>query len=184
MPINQAILTANRTIAGDEVYTPFYAVEPLLKYIPKNWVIWCPFDEAWSAYVQTFKEQGYKVIHSHLSEGQDFFNYEPDIHYDVIISNPPYSKKDDVLKRLQKLNKPFAMLLPLSTLQGQRRFPSLLNTQALIFDKRIGYHTSGDFQKTKESNYIATIYICKNFLPKDLIFEELIKYDKPLIEGD
>jgi hypothetical protein len=39
MPINKGILQANTTVEGDEVYTPFYAVEPLLKYIPKDWTI-------------------------------------------------------------------------------------------------------------------------------------------------
>jgi hypothetical protein len=76
------------------------------------------------------------------------------------------------------------MLLPLATLQGQRRFDSLENTQALIFDKRIGYHTWQNFKATKEANYMATIYICKDLLPKDLIFEELEKYTKPLIEDN
>lgn len=183
MPINQGILQANTTLTGDEVYTPFYAVAPLLKYIPKDWTIWCPFDESWSAYVQTFREAGYKVILSHLNKGQDFFKYEPEQHYDVIISNPPYSKKDEVLKRLRKLGKPYAMLLPLATLQGQRRFDSLEGIQALIFDKRIGYHTWENYKTTKEANYMATIYICKDFLPKDLIFEELEKYNRPLINS-
>ena len=72
----------------------------LLKYIEKDKVIWCPFDEEWSAYYQMFTENGYKVIRSSLAEGQDFFTYEPDEHYDIIISNPPFSKKDKVLKLL------------------------------------------------------------------------------------
>ena len=179
---NEGVLKANRTVAADEVYTPFYAVTPLLKYISKELVIWCPFDKEWSAYVQTFLAAGNKVIYSHLDDGQDFFEYQPDQHYDVIISNPPYSKKDEVLKRLKEIGKPYAMLLPLATLQGQRRFSSFENTQALIFDKRIGYHTWQDFQNTKEANPAATIYICKDVLPKDLIMEVLDKYDKPLKE--
>ena len=50
MPINKGYLTSDRTSAGDEVYTPFYAVEPLAEFIPKDKVIWCPFDEEWSAF--------------------------------------------------------------------------------------------------------------------------------------
>lgn len=26
---------------NDECYTPAYGVIPILKYIPKNWVVWC-----------------------------------------------------------------------------------------------------------------------------------------------
>lgn len=29
---------------NDECYTPAYGVKPILKYIPKDWVVWCPFD--------------------------------------------------------------------------------------------------------------------------------------------
>lgn len=56
MGMNKGYLTSDRTASGDEVYTPFYAVEPLLKYILKNKVIWCPFDEDWSSFNQLFKD--------------------------------------------------------------------------------------------------------------------------------
>lgn len=85
MAINKGYLTSDRTASGDEVYTPFYAVEPLVKYIDKDKIIWCPFDEEWSAFYQLFKEKGYRVIRSSFNEGQDFFTYEPDEHYDIII---------------------------------------------------------------------------------------------------
>ena len=29
---------------NDECYTPNYGVTPILEYIPKNAVVWCPFD--------------------------------------------------------------------------------------------------------------------------------------------
>lgn len=69
MALNKAYLTCDRTATGDEVFTPFYAVAPLLKYIPKDKIIWCPFDEKWSAYYQMFKENGYKVIRSSIEGG-------------------------------------------------------------------------------------------------------------------
>jgi len=30
---------------NDEMYTPEYAVIPVLEYIKKDWVVWCPFDK-------------------------------------------------------------------------------------------------------------------------------------------
>lgn len=75
---NFRYLTADRTSAGDEVYTPFYAVEPLLEFLPKDKKIWCPFDEEWSAFYQLLSEQGYEVERSSLNEGKDFFRYEPE----------------------------------------------------------------------------------------------------------
>ena len=121
MAINIGYLTANRTSAGDEVYTPYYAVEPLLEFLPKDKVIWCPFDEVWSAYYNCLTEKGYKVVRSSLSEGRDFFKYEPD-NWDILVSNPPFSKKDEVLKRAFSFEKPFALLLPVNSIQGKARY--------------------------------------------------------------
>ena len=52
MALNKTYLNAGRNSASDECMTPFYAVDPLKKYIPKGKKIWCPFDKAWSAFVQ------------------------------------------------------------------------------------------------------------------------------------
>ena len=51
---NKGYLTAARDEQSNEQYTPFYAVEPITKYIPKDKKIWCPFDAEWSAFYQTF----------------------------------------------------------------------------------------------------------------------------------
>lgn len=180
--INKGYLTCDRTSKGDEVYTPFYAVEPLLKYIPKDYIIWLPFDEKWSAFYQMFIEKGYKVIRSCLKDNQDFFNYEPKEKYDIIISNPPFSKKDKVLKRLYELNKPFMILLPMNSLQGKGRYNHFKNgIQLLTFDSRIDYHTNNNFKTYTKGNHFASAYFCKNILPKDLIIEKLTKYDRSLI---
>lgn len=179
---NVGYLTASKTPEAQEMYTPFYGVKPILKYIPKEATVWCPFDEEWSAYVQMIKNNGNKVIRSHISEGKDFFNYEPEEKYDCIVSNPPFSIKDEILKRLYKLNKPFAMLLPLNSLQGRKRFELFKNgIQLLAFDSRMGFHNQNKMDKPVEGTPFASAYFCRNFLPRDLILESLVKYDLPLI---
>lgn len=184
MPLNIGYLTAKTNKASDEVYTPEYAVKPLIKYI-KNYAernqkekvtIWCPFDMEYSKYVQVFSQLPYvKVIYSHIDTGENFFTYEPKEDYDLIISNPPFSIKDAVLKRLTEINKPYAMLLPIPTLQGQARFPYMKNIQYLGFDKRINYYKDVSMTKTQDGVSFGSCYLCKNFLPKDLIIEELKK---------
>lgn len=182
MPLNTGYLTAKTDKASDEVYTPEYAVKPLIKYIKQfqerknktTLTIWCPFDENFSKYVQIFKElPNVKVIYSHIDNNQNFFYYEPEEEYDVIISNPPFSCKDDVLKRLNELNKPYAMLLPIPTLQGQSRFPYMQNIQYLGFDKRINYYKDKEMRHTQDGVSFGSCYLCKDFLPKDLIIEKL-----------
>lgn len=176
MPQNKGYLTAKSNKESDEYFTPDYAVYPILKYLNsfyiKNPIIWCPFDKETSQYVKIFKEAGYKVIYSHIDDGKNFFEYEPN-HYDIIISNPPFSFKDEVLKRLYVLNKPYAILLPLPSLQGQKRFKYLKDTQALIFDKRINFWKNEKQTEIIKGVSFASIYVCKDFLTKDLIFETL-----------
>ena len=177
MAINKGYLTAKTNKLSDEYYTPKEAVLPILQYVDKgnktNYTIWCPFDDETSEYVKCSKEEGYNVIYSHIDEGKNFFYYEPEEPYDCIISNPPFSLKDDVLKRLNELNKPYAILLPLPTLQGQKRFKYLIDSEVLIFDKRINFWQDKEHTKMAKGVAFASIYICKNFLPEPLIFKIL-----------
>ena len=179
MAINKGYLTAKTDKASDEVYTPAYAVKPLLKYLDgftnkSNYTIWCPFDTEDSEYVKIFRQEGYNVIATHIDNNQNFFYYEPEEQYDFIISNPPFSIKDDIIKRLYELNKPYAILLPVPSLQGQKRFPYMKDCQALIFDKRINYYMSSDKKQVQKGVSFGSFYLCKDFLPQDLIFEELL----------
>ena len=45
--------------------------------------------------------------------------------------------------------------------------------QALIFDKRINYYTDVAKKEVQKGVSFGSFYLCRNFLPKDLIFEEL-----------
>ncbi|MBR1431814.1 tRNA (adenine-N(6)-)-methyltransferase [Ruminococcus sp.] len=181
MAINIGYLTANRTSAGDEVYTPFYAVEPLTEFLPEDKVIWCPFDEEWSAYYRLLSEKGYTVVRSSLKEGQDFFTYEPE-KWDILVSNPPFSKKDNVLQRAFSFDKPFALLLPVNSIQGKRRYRIFRNRiQMLVFDGRVDYHTRKNMQETTKGNHFGSAYFCRDLLPTKLELRQLNKYERPLL---
>lgn len=99
------------TKPNDEFYTPSYAIRPILKYIRRKSVVWCPFDTADSNFVKLLNSEGHTVLNSHIDFGKDFFTFYPETDPDYIISNPPYSKKGEVLERLFSLNIPFAMLV-------------------------------------------------------------------------
>lgn len=179
MPQNIGYLTAKTDKASDEVYTADFAVRPILQYLMlfqqlkgREITVWCPFDLEDSEYVRIFQENGFQVIHSHIDENKNFFFYEPD-NYDIIISNPPFSIKDDIIKHLDELGKPYAILLPIPALQGQKRFPYMKDCQALIFDKRINYYTDKEKKQVQKGVSFGSFYLCKNFLPKDLIFQKL-----------
>ncbi len=176
----------------NELYTPRYAIEPLKKYLLKGIVdltftksdygierapiIWCPFDTEESNYVKVFKEWGYTVIHSHIDDGKDFFNYAPE-EYDYIISNPPFSIKTKILKRLYELGKNFAMLLPLTSLEGieRNKMYKKYGLKLIILDKRVSFFQGNN------SNYFNTSYFCSNdfmnanFNNQQIVFETLDK---------
>lgn len=178
MGLNIGYLTSDKE--DNELYTPYYAVDHILKYLPKDKIIWCPFDEEWSAFYQSLNRSGYKVIRSSLKEGQDFFKYEPE-KWDIIVSNPPFSCKDKVLERLYSFNKPFAILLQLNSLQGKTRYKYFKQgIQILSFDARISYHNKNHMDSTVKGSPFATAYFCQDLLPKDLIIEQLNVYEKTL----
>ena len=151
---------------NDERYTPPILVKPIIEFIPKNKIIWCPFDTKDSEFVVQFEKAGYNVVYSHIWEDKDFFEYEPK-EYDYIISNPPFSKKIKVLERLYKLNKPFAMLMNIECLNYQiiGKFFLDKELQLLIVDKKVSFDGN-----TASFN---TSYFCKDILPKDLMFYHL-----------
>ena len=74
--LNVGYLTSDKE--DNELYTPYYAVDHIIKYLSKDKIIWLPFDEEWSAFYQRLKEEGFNVVRSSLSEDQDFFEYEPE----------------------------------------------------------------------------------------------------------
>lgn len=172
MAKNIGYMTSDRTIKGNELYTPINAVKAILPHIPKRVnKIWCPFDTMESNYVRELSKN-YDVVCTHIWNGQDFFDTEP-TGYDCIISNPPFSRKFEILEKLFKLDKPFAILWPLPSIQIQKYFDLIKQCQLLIFDKRIRFHGQLDFSDEPGSPAFASIYLCKDFLEKDLIFARL-----------
>ena len=97
------------------------------------------------------------------------------------MSNPPFSKKDDVLKRAFSFGKPFALLLPVNSIQGKASFKIFNNEiQMLVFDGRIDYHTPENMVSTIRGNPFGSAYFCKNLLPTKLEFRQFEKYDRQL----
>jgi hypothetical protein len=151
----------------DEYYTPPILVEPILKYLKPNSTIWCPFDTKDSEFVIQLQNVGHRVIYSHIWYGQDFFEYEPNEPYDYIISNPPFTRKLEVFKRLYELGKPFAMIcgLPILNYQEVGEFFLGKRLELLIVDKKVSF--DGNTASFNNS------YFCKGILPYDLMFEHL-----------
>lgn len=156
---------------NDECETPEYGVIPIVKYIPANAVVWCPFDKERSQYVQVIGRTN-EVVFSHKDYGQDFYEYEPR-YWDVAISNPPYTRKRQIFERALSFSKPFAFLMSNTWLNdaAPKQLFMTRQLQLLMFDKRIKYGVDGIVENKIT---FSSSYYCWNFLPKDLIMEELI----------
>lgn len=139
--------------------------------------IWCPFDTEESLFVKMFHDKGYQVIATHIVNGEDFFSIEPPI-CDFIISNPPYSLKAEVFDRLFQIGKPFAMLVGVVGLfESQKRF-NMFKThdfEIMYMNKRISYFKDYAEQKPSLNPPFSSVYVCKDILPKQIVFEEVDK---------
>ena len=155
----------------DECYTPHYAVKPILKYIPKDAIVWCPFDTKESEFVKQISNTN-QVEYSHINNGQDFFQYEPD-DWDIMLSNPPFTNKRKYFERALSFNKPFALIMTNTWLNDSA--PKQLfedkDLQLLMFDKRMKFNSPDG--RSNDKITFSSSYYCWNFLPKQIIMDKL-----------
>ena len=157
---------------NDECLTPDYGVKPIIKYIPKNAVVWCPFDTEESEFVKQIRANGNKVIYSHISNGQDFYTWEPKERWDCIVSNPPFTAKRQIFERALSFNKPFALIMSNTWLNdaAPKQLFKEKDLQLLMFEQRMKFLNNG---KVQNKITFSSSYFCYNFLPKQIIMESL-----------
>ena len=151
-------------LKGDNEYmTPKEVWVSIAHLIPKDKVIFEGFygDGNSGKYL---KELGFKVE----SHDVDFFD-DQKFNYDIIISNPPYSIKAKVFKKLYEINKPFMLLVPVSTITKQylkKYFKDKI--QIVIPQKRIQFIKDG---VQNNRCYFDTLWICyKMGLKSEILF--------------
>ena len=151
----------------DDYMTPNEAWDWILPYIPKDKVIWEAFygDGKSGEYL---KSLGLNVIHE---DNIDFF--ENDLG-DIIVSNPPFTMKQEVLERLKKLDKPFILILPaavLTTKYIRRLFEDEI--QVAVPPKRIQFIKlleDGSTERGNRCNFDCLYYCYKMDLYRDIIY--------------
>jgi len=111
---------------GKDLYlTPPYALDPLWKILsretfPRVWE--CAAGPAGHQNIATeLERRGFAVIATDIldEEPRDFYEFAPPSDaYDIIVTNPPFTKKFMTLQRLFALNKPFCCLFPIMLLDS------------------------------------------------------------------
>ena len=135
---NEALKKASKV---NDFQTPDVAVLPILGFIKKEWTVWeCASGKGNIA--RLLESKSYDVVETDILAGHDFLIDSPPVKYDCIITNPPYSLKDQFLKRCYLLGKPFALLLPLTTLEGKRQeWLERYGMELILLDKRVNFET-------------------------------------------
>lgn len=156
--INMLGRTSN-CAASDECYTPPEAVMPLLAYLDKS-----------TAWYEATSGLSRSIVDCMTDAGFDCAASTGDFFGDVdtregIITNPPYSKKDKFLRRCYDIGKPFALLLPVSSLQGIQRGEMFdkHGVDILVLRKRIDFTGKG-------SPHFGVAWFTHGILPDRLIF--------------
>ncbi len=118
-PNTSGLLACKGKGRPDNFQTPQYAIKDLLKYLPElTGKVWEPCMGKGNI-IRAFADFGVDAIGTDVESGVDFLTTDFD-EYDYIITNPPYSLKDEFLTRCYESGKPFALLLPLTALEGKR----------------------------------------------------------------
>lgn len=157
----------------DEWYTPEKAVQIIVPYLSMGGIkkILCPFDKSDSWFVKVLSRSGFNVTYSHVDTGVDFFEIDNLSDYDAVVSNPPYSKRQEVLKHLFDSKVPFAMILNLNGLFDNRKrwqmfkdndFELLVPMGRIHFFKDDCDGSSPQFQ---------SVYVCSKILPKQIVLD-------------
>ena len=134
--------------------------------------MWCPFDKADSNFVKTFEANGLTVKYGHIETGQDFFTYtEPQA--EIIVSNPPFSKRDKIFERLYEWDIPFALIINFNGLFDSKKRAELFRQHRVemlvpkgrmkFFHRDKGVLNSPNFQ---------SIYVCNHLLNEQIVFDE------------
>ena len=148
----------------DDYTTPFEKWESIKKYISNNKIIWSPF-YCDGKQKEHFEKMGFEIIH----KKEDFFKYTPE--YDILIDNPPFGKKREILEKLKLLDKPFILIMPQNTINTSYIKPFDKDMQILIPRRRIQFIKDG-ITKTNKCNFDCFFYCYKMKLPRDIIWLE------------
>lgn len=155
---------------SDEMQTPKEAIYCLLPYLKKKWTIW---ECAWGkgSLAKHLKSEGFNVI----GDYRDFITGLEIGGVDCIVTNPPYSLKDKFLKRCYEIGKPFALLMPLTALEGKKRgeLYRKYGIQLIIPNKRINFETPSG--KGSGAWFQTAWFTWGLNLSRDLIFTDLEK---------
>lgn len=172
---NRVEQDANVSPVFDRCQTPPHGVWPLLPFLPPCSRIWEPASgDGWLAY--WLRLAGHTVIESDLLTGYNFLTRHPPLDsFDLIITNPPFSRKYEFERRCLQLGKPWALLVPADTVAAaahadlEEQYTSdddpiqelRLRSRINYFMPETGYYNNGAA--------MMTWFLCYRLLPARIV---------------
>lgn len=111
-------------------------------------------------------------IHILTMKMKIFFNYEP-FEWDIIVSNPPYSIRNDILKRAFNFGKPFALLMNTNGLfDSQIRWDLFSKNDFSLFYLKGRVNYMKEYGKVEKSSPpFQSAYITSKLFNEKIVFE-------------
>lgn len=154
----------------DNFQTPGSALNCLLPHIPKLWRVWEPACGKGNL-AKELIDKGYYTTATDIMTGEDFMDFTLGMEeWDCIITNPPFSIKEKFLARCYELEKPFALLMPITTFDSRvrRRLFHKHGIQLILPNGRISFETPNG--KGSSSWFYTAWFVHGIALPSQLNF--------------
>lgn len=173
-------MTNKKSQKNDHYQTPWYALDAVFDFIPKDTVIWdCACGHG---NILRYFDCG-----RHEAFGTDIYSYDhcdaldfltewwTGKHFDIIITNPPFSLKTKFIERAAKYEKPFAFLMNITSLETARRQAVFqkCGLQLILPNKRISYIIDGE--QSKSAWFYSAWFMFGFNLENDINYVEIKK---------
>jgi hypothetical protein len=162
--------TLNRLVENDIYYTPKIIFENILHYLDPTKLYLDPFFGNGSN-IENLNELGISCVGFNI----DYFDALRDLQYDVIITNPPFSKNILIpfLYNLSALDKPFVLVLPITKIFSKyfkTAFRQYKNIQIIIPSKRMSFIDPTSSNNKSNPSFVCCYIAYRMNLPQDIIF--------------
>ena len=112
------------------------------------------------------------MIYGHIDTGEDFFDYD-EPQGEIVVSNPPFSKRDAIFERLYEMDLPFALVMNFNGLFDSKKRSKLFRQNRIellvpfgrmkFIHKERGHLNQPNFQ---------SVYVCNKLLDDQIVFSD------------
>lgn len=124
-----------KSMHGDEYYTLYEHAITITQSLrlPEGSKCWLPFNDKGRAFEKACIDSGYVPV----CTDSDFFCTEPPEGISGIVSNPPFTRKKEIIQRCKDINVKFALILPMLWLSSGVPFD--YGQQVMFWRRRVRF---------------------------------------------